>query len=754
MLVTGPLLASEQDAQRLNLRMIDGRAVVLVELRRGEQRMPVQAVIDLGVRAPALLHERTAAALGFRGESSVAIRFVDDGFTWPHVTASSVELEPMETFTSRHAAELDNIPAALVLGLPAFAGRLLDLDLAAGRLTIWPGEVSLDSALAELNDRGSGGDAVTVLPFEAEAYGYWLDGTAPGGGDCRVRLSMGEGPTRVNGVWAADRGWPAGDLPSLKLGELDLMRHAVLAPTDFSSLPEPRPDVSLGTWLLERFRVLIDVDGGVLALIPVADGPMDPRVRRYYAARMAGDPDAVERFLDASPPEAYRVEAAEVLVLMRMDQRPGDLAAIERSLVLIGEAVPLSARAGLLVRVADEAIALEKDHPLAFEIAGLALKLAQDSAAADLNGTAIHHINARLGLIALLEEDLTEARRLLLSAMFGLPADPYVNLWLGRLYEVSDQQRRAWSRYARSVLTDEPPIGAFRGLARVFNDPSIRSGFTAQEARQLLEGQLDLIRVVPPRAAQLLPLLENESFSTGTPIVSFYVNADHPASGQALLAWEALTRQLPGVAGLAFHIGDGLAGDASSRWTESRGIESGPALEVNGRIWRMPIEMDAETLLAWCYDRIIESLRSDASEAPGGVWSSRAVYGDGVIRLEGMPENPPFDSLEEGDRLGVWLVESTVFCPGESKSVFHPSVVRGALSPRGDGVWAVGLGSLRAADGDPRSAQHQMESAGPNYRPALIDPRACEVVVAALDADGRIERAVRVPVDVPEGAWP
>lgn len=752
--MVGPLLASEQDAQRLNLRLIDGRAVVLVELQRGEQRMPVQAVIDLGVRAPALLHERTAAALGFRGKSSVAVRFVDDGFTWPHVTATSVELEPMETFTSRHAAELDNIPAALVLGLPAFTGRLLELDLAAGHLTLWPRELSLDEALAELTGRGSDDGAITVLPFEAEAYGYWLNGTAPGGEDCRVRLNMSEGATRINGVWATELGWPAGDLPALKLGELDLMRHAVLAPTDFSSLPEPWPDVSLGTWLLERFRVLIDVDGGVLALIPVADGPMDSRVRRYYAARMAGDPDAVERFLDASPPEAYRAEAAEVLVLMRMDQRPGDLAAIERSLVLVSETAPLSARAGLLVRVADEAIALEKEHPLAFEIARLALKLAQDSAAADLNGTATHHINARLGLIALLEEDLTEARRLLLSAMFGLPADPYVNLWLGRLYEVSGQQRRAWSRYARSVLADDPPIGAFRGLERVFNDPSIRSGFTAREARHLLEGQLDLIRVVPPRAARLLPFFENESFPARTPVVSFYVNADHPASEQALLAWEALTRQLPNGTGLAFHTGDGLAGDASNRWIESQGVESGPALEVNGRVGRMPIEMDAETLLIWCYDRIDESLGSDGGEASDSLWALRAVYDSGVIRLQGLPKGSRLDSADDHDRLRVWLVESIVFCPGESKSVFHPSVVRGALSPREDGFWEVGLASLTVADGDPRSAQHQMDNARPNYRPTLIDPRACEVVVAKLDADGRIERAVRVPVDVPEGAWP
>ena len=418
-----PWSAWGQAVDRLSVRMIGGRAVALVEVTHAGVTLPVQAVVDLGVRAPALLHERTAAALGIRGRAgaAVSVRFVADGVTWPSVTAVPVELEPLEELTRDHATELEDIPAAMVLGLPAFAGGVLDVDLAAGRLTLHGGEATLDGVLTA-SGVGRGNAGVTAMPFEAEAYGYWLDGQGPGGKRCRVRLSMGEGATRVNGDWAAGLGWPGGDLPSLSLGGLDLTQHAVLVPSDFSQLPAPLPDVSLGTRLLERFRLLVDAARGELVLVQTAEGPLDPRVRRYFAARVRGDADAVESFLQAGPPEAYAADAAEVLLAMRLDQSAtvGDgaetgergaseaeaqaaLAAIDRAMGFMANWTAESARASRLIRVADDAIGLEGEHPLAFAVARLALARAQAGASADLDGTAAYHIQARLGLLALLE---------------------------------------------------------------------------------------------------------------------------------------------------------------------------------------------------------------------------------------------------------------------------------------------------------------------------------------------------------------
>ena len=47
----------------------------------------------------------------------------------------------MDIITRDYAAELDNTPAALVLGIPAFTDYLLDLDLAVRHLTQCKGDL-------------------------------------------------------------------------------------------------------------------------------------------------------------------------------------------------------------------------------------------------------------------------------------------------------------------------------------------------------------------------------------------------------------------------------------------------------------------------------------------------------------------------------------------------------------------------------------------------------------------------------------
>ena len=385
----------------MQMDTIDVLACVRVDLTGEQITLPSHAVLDIGVRAPALVHPRTAAALGLDKGGLLRITFTGQDVTWPALTAVPAEIEPIERFSAANAEALGEIPAAVVLGLPAFHGVLT--------LTLASGEVAYGQDPGTFTQAADEPGTSDVIRFDAEAYGYWMTALGPGGRALRVRLASGERTTRINADTAEALGFPGGDLPTLDLGGLNLADYTVFEPSNFSELPDPKPDINLGTDLLRKMRVVIDVPNQRLVLTPLVEPEVSSAVRAYLSARARGDADSVEALLREGLPQTQVASASETLVKMRLDARPLDVEAAGRAFELLSHSVPEERRAMVLVRVADDAISREEETPLAYDAAEAALDVAQGSAAKDLNGVAVHQIAARRGLIALLRGDYDEA---------------------------------------------------------------------------------------------------------------------------------------------------------------------------------------------------------------------------------------------------------------------------------------------------------------------------------------------------------
>jgi hypothetical protein len=712
----------------LQMNTIDGLACVRVDLTREQTTIPSHAVLDIGVRAPALIHPRTGAAMGLNEEGPLWITFTGQDIAWPALTAVPAEIEPIERFSAVNSVELGEIPAAVVLGLPAFHG-VLTLTLATGEVAYGLEPRIFTQAVDEPGASG-------VIRFDAEAYGYWMTALGPNGRALRVRLASGERTTRINSDTSEALGFPGGDLPTLELGGLNLADYTVLEPSNFSELPDPKPDINLGTDLLRKMRVVIDVPNQRLVLIPLVEPEVSPAVRAYLSARARGDADSVEALLRDGLPQTQIASASETLVRMRLDGRPLDIEAAGRAFELLSQSIPEERRAMALVRVADDAISREEETPLAYDAAEAALDVAQASAAKDLDGAAAHQIAARRGLIALVRGDYDEARRGLIAARFGLPQDPYVNFWLGRLYEVTDQPMRSWSRYAQSALADKPPIGALRGLGRLTNDPALRAQFSTLQMQMLLEGQIDALRRRPASAERL-----NEATR---PLIELFVEADHPGAEQVMRGWAAMSQMFPQFGLVTHHFENPLARKASADRLKDLAITQLPAVAINGRVVQTPRDVRDDV---W-FDALVEAVVTSQDE-PGPdelTWLEADIeQTPEAIRVTLRALDSP--ARHEG-QLRLWLLERLVFWPSQSKAMFHDWPVRDAKTislPLAEQSaetdepieWEITLKQLDKLQRRQLSLLRQWQGRTYAFEPKFIDTALTAILVVWESPDGR-----------------
>ncbi len=711
---------------------VNGTLCLRVVLRSGNVSMPANVVLDLGTRGPMLMHYGSAALLGFQREGVVDVIHEEAGTTLNAVKSVALELEALEELTREHAKELGDIPAVAVMGMPAFAGMIVELDVGANLLRI----MSKDAAAIAAEDAAK---AVT-FKYTGEAYGYWLTAQASNGTALRVRFATSEYDTRINEATAQRLGFPGGNLDRLMLGSLDLIHYTVLRPSDFSAFPEPKPELIIGTQLLAAFKVRVDPDERQITFTPVREPQKAEEEQAFFIAKAGHDAAQVEAFLRDHPHSRLAGEATGALLQLCIDRKPTDPAAVKRALMLGGASVEPERRAMKLVSAADEFIAMDAERTDAYDLAMIALDLAKPYCSTDLNDIAIHHLNARLGLIAMLRNDNTQARRWLLSAAFGIPKDPYVNFYLGHLYERTGQQSRAWSRYLESCLKKNPPVGAVRGLDRLSNDPVFRRTFTMTEIEQLLEGRVPAF--VSPRVWQATASRPAER---PVRLVELFTSTEVPTTQAAQMAFDGLARFLgkSDTLLLQYHMDDLLASDATDARAEFYEVKSCPAAFFDGS---GPVadggEDEAAARVFGVYrERAVESAAAGDDAAATSVSGEALLKNDNLsIRLE--------VSAALGGRpcvLHAMICEQGVIAVGQNGQIVHRRVVRApitsasglALPASGKAVFQTET-SLWAAG--QRLKQRILElgqrlGVKPAMRPIWLDARACEVVAFVQDVE-------------------
>jgi hypothetical protein len=659
-------------AQGILLKLIDGKPCAKGALSYKGKSVQANVVIDLGTRVPLVLHSRAARMLGVEPGKGVQVEFKDIAFK--DLSTVAADVKALEALTRDYAPDLGEIPALAIMGMPAFAEFVPQIELGQGVVRLF----SLEEG-ARLVAETSPQDAVRDPPawavdYKEEGYGYWLAGTGPGNYALRVLLRTMQYDTLIDATTSDLAGGPGGKLDDLRIGGLNIARYIALRPEDLGKMPKPRPDVVTGTNLLSHFRWTIDLKARRMRFEQIRKPSFPTEERAYFVAMAEEDAAAVEAFILANRTSRLVPEAAQKLIELRMKEEPPDQKALERAVGLRSETSPESRRSTVLIDLADQLLGSEKKDK--YLLARLVLSLALKEAPKALDATASYQAQARLGRMAFLQGDLREARRGLLSAAFGMPRDATTNLWIGELYERQGKLTRAWSRYLDAAISKTPPSDALRGLDRLNRDPKFRASFSMTDAEELMEGRITEFHPVE-RYAQ-----EKSAYPDRVRLVELFTCLDHPATQAAELAFCALNEYFDdaGFALVEYHIPSPAADPlATGAWKDRAafyGIKEAPAAVMEGgQIITEGGDAKAAPKLFDLYRK--SSVNPRRRDSPWKI-EARLRWAEGKVAGELGLIGP---AATEALRLHVIACEKMVMVPGGNGLVLHRWVARAGIFP-------------------------------------------------------------------------
>ncbi len=726
--------ASVSYGQTIAVKLVDGKVCARCMLSGPKVSIPANVVFDLGSRIPLQVHEKTGKLLGLNSSSEAALKF--DNIELAKIPVVSTGLRSLELLSQNHSQELGEIPAAAIVGLPALAKYVIQLDVSLGELRLLP-----QSGLNEpgIVTESSGG--LTAFKYDVQVSGYWLTAEGEDSFPLRVQFTTRQFDTIIDGIVADMAGAPGGDIDRLMLGRINLGEFVAFRPEDLSKSPG-RPDLVLGTNLLSSFLVTINQATDSISFKQLSKPVFPKEEREFFVARSEEDAEGLESFLDKNEKSRLAGEAAELLLRYRLVENPANRKRIGQAMDFRIATAPLERRSETMVTLADELLALQRADSsiLAFDALSKGLVYAGD----DLNASARHEINARLGKLCLDKGDLKQARRHLLSAAFGMPRNGLINLWLGELYERTGKQARAWSRYVQAAISEESPAGALAGLDRLNRDPGFRTGFSMEDARQLLEGRV--VEFHPPDRFERNP--RNNGLSP-VHLVELFTCIDEPRTQAAELAFGGLLEyfEKQEVAFLAYHVRSPESNPMVSQASESRrrfyDVSNTPVAFFNGI---SPITSGGDE---GAVARTFAAYKAAAmvKEGHSTDWSIEGKIGlkdqeiAGTLKLSG-PEAG--GSL----RLVVLLCEKAVMGPGANSLMLHYNVVRAMLSPdsgfaipsaSGERVFEIrtSLSDIMDSLSSTIAEMEKEEKVVFTVKPVYVDAEMCSVVVFLQDSKSK-----------------
>lgn len=723
-----PLCAQELSAP---LRYVDGRPMLLVTLRAGERTYPCHLLVDLSARIPLLLHANAAGAL--RAEQ-VDIEAGDVRLT--SVPLRGQRDRALERLTARYAEELKEVPVAGYLGLAAFGDQTVVVDGRGAALRISPA--------TELEPEAAPARALATLQVD------------PRKGGAQVELGLGEGRTGrfalhtrdpysfVLPDFAAELGAPSGRLRRATLEGIDFAAYGPFRP----ARAEGGIQGGIGGRVLQRTTLTFHLARSRLVLEADPPGPYPEDEAGLYAALVAEDPvPALMGWLrdETCARSPFREEAAAMLLERALRDRDGliDLEAATLGAHELVAATPEKGRASRAVQILESL----PERPDLLDLRRELIRKALPAARHDLDGNAQHLLRLQLGQLELDRGDLVEARRQLLGAVFGMPADGRAHLAMGRLHEKLNEPERALSRYFLAVLdpqkTGVDGLLAFTDLYRRRNGGE--QGLLAA-LQELAEGRVPALHPVPRPPQDIRP-------SGRVVLAEIFTGAECRPCAAADVAFDALDEHFGDdeLVVVQWHLPvpapEPLISAAAQARAQRKGVRGTPTVFFNGTTSvRGGGDPDQATELFGRYTQAIAPL---LRLAPTVRIAARARWQGERLEVEA-----ELQGVAAGQRLHAVVVEETLVFPGSNKILFHHSVARGALTPgRGaelqDGQARYqGQTTLTALAAELDRAVAEVETRGRfPIRPTQPARERLAVVLFVEDeASGEVLQAQRVPL--------
>ncbi|MFO1054684.1 MAG: hypothetical protein U1F36_20875 [Planctomycetota bacterium] len=717
-------------AQSTTLRYVDDLPVVQATLRAGENSYPCHLLIDLSRSEPLFLHANAAQALGaLECDAQCGDLVLKD------LPVEGARDRFLEGFTARNAEGLHEVPLAGYLGRGAFKDGVLVLDGPHGKI--------------ELRSRDT---AAERPPVDAARAVCDLIGS-PSEDGVRIRVDLGsehnevfelvskDGASHIRPGVAKAVGAPTGRLTRARAGTVDLARFVAFRPES----PEGSVAGSLGGRALARMRVTIAFDAGWVAFEPDPAVAYPEDEAALNDALFGANPiDDLAAFLDKFKDSRFRAEAARARLPLVMESATDDTARAAAAKAAI-EAAPEKGRA----REALEILEHLADGPGTADLRKAIAEAGLPFAKTDEDGNAVHKLHVELGRLALARGDAPEAKRHLLSAVFGMPGDGPANLALGELHEKAGELERAQSRYMLAMLdvkqTAEEGYLALERLHPKLHGKGVSLTATIVD---LAEGRVPALHPIPREPDEIHP--------TGKVMLAeLFTGAMCPPCAAADVAFDALG-ELYGhdeIAVIEWHLPvpapEPMVAPISEARAKAKGIRGTPTLILDGTesiVGGGKADQAGEMFAK--YDAKAKVLLAQKPEA---TLSGSASIRGRVITLRARATGA------DGLRMHAVLVEDTLVFPGRNGILLHHHVARGAFTkPSGVPLGELGAGRELSATLDLDEVGTALDACIARFetqhpfrvRPTEPEPTALAVVVFLEDpARGGVVQAATLRVD-------
>lgn len=726
-------------ADEAKVRWVDGRPMLRVTLRAGDKVYYCHLLVDLSTSMPLYLHRNAAGSLHAEecdvevgGIKLVGLSFEAKRDTW------------LEGLTAEFAEELQQVPVAGIVGLSAFGDRDVVLDGPNAVLKLRPptaATAEAPQASAVVCAVSFTGDVQKGLRFRCEL-----------GNDVTANLAL---HTRDPFSWmdpglCKQAGQPDGVLATAAVAEfVDFAKWTPFRPLRSQS------DVKggIGGAVLQQLVLTVQPQAGrVVFEMPKAPVYPDTEAAFYRAAFGSKDPAALQQFLQEHADAPQAAEAAAALLERQLEQ-DGELPALQVAGLAIVRTAAKNKKGTAALEVLEKLPATREAFATRAAIAEAGLAEART----DEDGNAGHKLRLELGTQKRILGDRKEARRHLLSAVFGMPAAGPANLQLGHLHRDQGELDAALGRYFLAMLDmkdwGQPGYAAFAETFAKLRGPDAD---LMAELEDRADGRVPSFQPIPRDPATVK--------KTGrTVLVELFTGAMCPPCVAADVGCDGLAQlyDRDEVVLVQWHLPvpapEPMVAPVSLQRAEGYDVHSTPTVVVAGG---EPIvgggKVDAAPDMFRRYREVVDA---QLQKAPAATIEGSAVRNGTVVRVA-VKVAPTAAAKPGAWRAHVVLVESMVAFPGANGMLFHHCVARSSLTPTGGApVAQVAAGQPLELSLDLAEVGKELEEQVATYetekaflvRPVQPAPQRLEVVVFVQDAAGAVLQAKLLPVQSEAG---
>jgi len=443
----------QAESNTISINVIEGRLVGAFDLVVRKATAPVSLYIDLESSNGLSLYGETSRELGLdAGKGFMTVKSLG-GFSSLVPVKSIAELDSdsqSASLSTLFAEELDHRPIVGSIGLDLLHKFHLSFNVTEGEIALSaPKSSGIDLT------RIKGDVIVSMSRFDDD--GIILPIRRSGTDEVELKLSVGHYDTHIDKTWAVKSGYPAGNIPGIKLkglradNDLDLSQSMAFRPEDIRNSDFRKDGAKIrfisGLNLFMNNVVDIDLVNKTVAFTTLADTEYPKEDFAFFSALVSGQIEQLIAYLGQYPESRLAPEAAGLLLAQRIKDASSDEKILE-AIKFVRDTSLARNRGGvvlgLMQRMKD---VFPQRRSLAISVASLGVEVARH----DDDPANLYRLHKAIGLEHLQAGDVREAWRGLLSAAFGLPRDPMVNYGLGSVYEQQERLKRAQSRYQRAL---------------------------------------------------------------------------------------------------------------------------------------------------------------------------------------------------------------------------------------------------------------------------------------------------------------